>query len=109
MHSSVKISADPQMQRAKSLAADLRLVQKDKSRSAAGHFWRAVVLCEVVADFLTIICAVIAGYIIYNSFALDRHVYYPAGTVLAVASGVAIVMVLMLDRAGAYRRGNSLL
>jgi exopolysaccharide biosynthesis polyprenyl glycosylphosphotransferase len=109
MHSSVKISADPQMQRAKSLAADLRLVQKDKIRSAAGHFWRAVVLCEVVADFLTIICAVIAGYIIYNSFALDRHVYYPAGTVLAVASGVAIVMVLMLDRAGAYRRGNSLL
>jgi exopolysaccharide biosynthesis polyprenyl glycosylphosphotransferase len=109
MHYSAKVRTTPQNVSDNGLSADLRLVQRDERRIAAAHFWRAVVLCEVVADFLTIIFAVVAGYVIYNSFALGKHIYYPARTTLAVASAFAVVMVLMLDRAGAYRRGNSLL
>jgi exopolysaccharide biosynthesis polyprenyl glycosylphosphotransferase len=109
MHSSVKVSTAPQTSPINGLAADLRLVQRDERRSAAAHFWRAVVLCEIVADFLTIIFAVVSGYVIYNSFALGKHAFYPARMTLAMASLFAIVTVLMLDRAGAYRRGNSLL
>src|SRR5277367_2464699 len=82
MHSSAETSRVAQPSRTQGQAADLRLVQRDERRRAATQFWRVVVLCEIVADFLTI---------------------------LAVASAFAIVMVLMLDRAGAYRRGNSLL
>lgn len=78
-------------------------------RIAAAHFRRAIVFCEVIADLLTITLAVVLGYFIYDSLRLGRHIYYPIGTVLALAFAFSIVMVLMLDRAGAYRRGNSLL
>lgn len=109
MHSSAEASRVAQPSRTQGQAADLKLVQRDERRRAATQFWRVVVLCEIAADFLTILCTVIAGYVIYNSFTLGTHIYYPARTVLAVASAFAIVMVLMLDRAGSYRRGNSLL
>jgi exopolysaccharide biosynthesis polyprenyl glycosylphosphotransferase len=107
--SSAKVTALPPDSGSKDLTADLRIVLRDGRRSAATRFWRSVVCCEIVADFLTIIFAVVAGYVIYNSLALGKHVYDPAKTVLAVASAFSVVMVLMLDRAGAYRRGNSLL
>jgi exopolysaccharide biosynthesis polyprenyl glycosylphosphotransferase len=94
---------------AKGLLVDFRLGHQDRRRAASSQFWRAVVVCEIVADFLTIVSAIATGYLIYNSFALGRHIYYPARTLVAVGSAFAIVMVLMLDRAGAYRRGNSLL
>jgi hypothetical protein len=109
VHSSAKVAPLAPNSGGKGLTADLRIVERDQRRSAATHFWRSVVLCEVVADFLTILCAAIAGYVIYESLALGKHIYYPARTVLAVSSAFAVVMVLMLDRAGAYRRGNSLL
>ena len=109
MSSFARARTSPQDSPPKVPAVDLRLAQPDSRRRAAAYFWRAVVLCEIAADFLTIICAVIAGYLVYNSLALGNHVYYPARTVAAVAAAFAIVMVLMLDRAGAYRRGNSLL
>jgi exopolysaccharide biosynthesis polyprenyl glycosylphosphotransferase len=109
MSSSARASTSPQDSPPKVASLDLRLVQPDTRRRAAAYFWRAVLFCEIAADFLTIICAVITGYLIYNALALGKHIYYPPRTVVAVASAFAIVMVLMLDRAGAYRRGNSLL
>jgi FlaA1/EpsC-like NDP-sugar epimerase len=79
------------------------------SRGVASQFRRAMALCEIAADFVTITAAVILGYLIYGASGLGRHLYYPLSAVLAVASAFGVVMILMLDRVGAYRRGNSLL
>lgn len=91
------------------LPTDSLLPEPSQRKVPAAHFRRAVLLCEVIADLLTITLAVVLGYFIYDSLRLGKHIFYPAGTVLALAFAFAIVMVLMLDRAGAYRRGNSLL
>ena len=78
-------------------------------RGKAAHFRLATVFCEVVADLLTITLAISLGYFIYDFFRLGRHLYYPISTITLLAFVFAIGMVLMLDRVGAYRRGNSLL
>ena len=91
------------------IAVDLRLVEPASKPGAAGRFRRAVVLCEVIADLLTVTVAVTFGYVIYNSFSLGKHIHYSPKTIFSAAFVLGIVMVLMLDRVGAYRRGNSLL
>jgi exopolysaccharide biosynthesis polyprenyl glycosylphosphotransferase len=78
-------------------------------RIPQASFRHAIVLCEIAADLSTIIVAVILGYVIYDGTGLGKHIYYPLRGILGVASAFAIVLVLMLDRVGAYRRGNSLL
>ena len=107
MSSSVGVSKSRDV--SPTLAVESVLGQPLERRSTAAHFRRAIVLCEIAADLLTIILAVILGYVIYNATGLGKHIYYPFSGILAVASAFAIVMVLMLDRVGAYRRGNSLL
>lgn len=78
-------------------------------RTAAANFRRAIVAGEIAADLATIVFAVVVGYMAYDVLELGKHIYYPARTVFAMAAAFAVVMVLMLDRVGAYRRGNSLL
>jgi exopolysaccharide biosynthesis polyprenyl glycosylphosphotransferase len=105
MNSSVGVS------KSRELAPDLVVVQAQPfdRRSAAANFRRAIALCEITADILTITAAVTLGYAIYVATGLGRHIFYPGSAIFAVALGFAVVMVLMLDRVGAYRRGNSLL
>ncbi len=91
------------------LAVDLRLVEPASKQGATGRFRSIVVFCEVIADLLTVTLAVALGYVIYNSLSLGKHIHYSPKTIFGVAFALAIVMVLMLDRVGAYRRGNSLL
>ena len=62
-----------------------------------------------MADILTITLTIVSGYLAYRHLGLGRHVYYPNATLLEVAIGFAVIMVLMLDRTGAYERCNSLL
>jgi exopolysaccharide biosynthesis polyprenyl glycosylphosphotransferase len=90
-------------------AVDLRLIESGAKGSAASKFRRAIILCEVVADLLTIALAVCLGYVVYDALAVGKQIHYPARAVSAVALSFAVVMVLMLDRVGAYRKGNSLL
>lgn len=91
------------------LPLDLRVVTAARRPPNNDAFGRTVVFGEVVADLVTVTCSVILGYAVYRHFSLGRHLYYGSRTILAVASGLAIVIVLMLDRTGAYARGNSLL
>ncbi|HEX4485963.1 MAG TPA: sugar transferase [Terriglobales bacterium] len=77
--------------------------------NAATHFRRGVRICEIFADLVTITIAVIAGYGVYETFSLGKHVHYELQTVLTLGIAFSVVMILMLDRAGAYRSGNSLL
>jgi exopolysaccharide biosynthesis polyprenyl glycosylphosphotransferase len=109
MHSSVEIDkALPQAQRVP-LADDLHLVAVTSKHGVAANFRRMVVVGEVLADLLTVSLTVTLAYAIFVSFSSARATHYPVKTVLGIASAFAIVMSLMLDRAGAYRRGNSLL
>jgi exopolysaccharide biosynthesis polyprenyl glycosylphosphotransferase len=109
MSSSVGISKSQQRDSADVLAVDLRLTEASKRQRASGAFGRTVTACEVVADFLTIILSIGVANGVYYRLALGRHIYYGTHAFLGAASGFAIIMVLMLDRTGAYSRGNSLL
>src|SRR4029077_15532310 len=91
------------------IALDLRLVKPDERRNAGAHFRGAISLCEVAADLLTITSAVALGYFVYDFLGIGKHIHYEPHAVLVSAFAFAIVMVLMLDRVGAYRTGNSLL
>lgn len=75
----------------------------------AARFRRYVGWCEVGADLLTTAFAVTLGYAIYRHLELGRNLVYPGKAVLGVAFTLALVVVLMLDRSGAYARGKSLL
>jgi exopolysaccharide biosynthesis polyprenyl glycosylphosphotransferase len=90
-------------------AVDLRIVDSKKNPRTNGGFRRTITVCEVVADLLIIVSSIEFSYEAYRQLALGKHLHYGTHTVLAAALGFAVVMVLMLDRAGAYSRGNSLL
>lgn len=92
-----------------SFAVDIRIVETSKTPRTNGGFRRTIMVCEVVADLCTIVFSIVFGYDAYYHLGLGKHLYYGAHTVSAVAFGFAIIMILMLDRAGAYSRGNSLL
>jgi hypothetical protein len=103
MHSSVGLGSSSQSSSNKSARVALRVVEPPKGSSAAAHFRRVVLLCEVMGDLLTVTLAVVLAYVIYGESALGKHIHYQGKTVLTGAVGFALVMVLMLDRAGAYR------
>jgi exopolysaccharide biosynthesis polyprenyl glycosylphosphotransferase len=111
MQSSVGVGHAPQQHTdaGMDLAVDLRLVHVAGRRSAAAHFRRLIVICEALADLVTIILSVLLSYAVYSYLSLGRRVHYPTHALLGLAVAFALVMVLMLDRAGAYRRANSLL
>ena len=109
MHSSARLGRAAEPLPGEIPAVDPRLVDTSERRTAAAHFRSAIVACEAAADLLTIVLAVLLGYVGYSSLALGKRIYYPIHAVLALAFAFAVVMVLMLDRIGAYRRGNSLL
>ena len=77
--------------------------------NAAGDFRRLLSGLEVIADFVTVIFAITFGYLVYYNFDIGKHIHYSGKVVLGVAFGLAVIIVLMLDRVGAYARGNSLL
>ena len=91
------------------LTVDLRLEERPAKLSPAANFRRIIVAFEVLADLLTITLAVRGGYLIYAATAIGKHMQVPVRTIWAAGALFAVVMVLMLDRVGAYQRGNSLL
>jgi len=109
MHPSAEVNNSPEAQVDEVGALSLQLISPSGRPSTAVSFGRVVFAVEVIADLLTIVLGVTLGYHIYESVAIGKHVYYSARLVYAVGAAFAVVIVLMLDRVGAYRRGNSLL
>ena len=62
-----------------------------------------------MADFVTVIGATMSGYFMYYSFGLGKQLHYPRSVALGVSATFAAIIVLMLDRIGAYSSGTSLL
>ena len=107
MHSSIDLTASPKVQ--STAAPDLALVTPAGRRTSAGRFQSHLTKLEVLTDFVTIIAAVMASYKVYYLLTLGKQIYYPRSVVFGVSAMFAAVIVLMLDRGGAYSRGTSLL
>jgi exopolysaccharide biosynthesis polyprenyl glycosylphosphotransferase len=93
----------------KARSLELSPVYSTSKGGRAASFRRAIVAAEALADLVTITLSVALAYRATYDLWLGRHIYYPARTVLGLAFALSVVMILMLDRAGAYGRGNSLL
>jgi len=85
------------------------LVEVAGKRTAAVRFRRLIAALEVAVDLVTVTLSVVAGYLAYYNLELGKHIQYPVRVVFGIAFGFAMVVVLMLDRVGAYKRGNGLL
>ncbi len=89
--------------------AILAPVKVAEKRTAAAHFRRGIAFFEAATDLVTVTLAVVIGYLAYYNLQLGKHIQYPIRSVFGVAFAFAIVVLLMLDRVGAYERGNGLL
>jgi exopolysaccharide biosynthesis polyprenyl glycosylphosphotransferase len=91
-------------------AVQLRLEPGTAVETAGvARFEYAVTACEMVADFVAVMLSTAFSYALYRSLGLGRHLQYGAREHVAAVVAFAFFFVLMLDRAGAYHRGNSLL
>jgi exopolysaccharide biosynthesis polyprenyl glycosylphosphotransferase len=90
-------------------AADLALVRPLARHTSAAQFRSHLTKLEALADFITVIGAVMSSYAAYYFLGLGKQVHYPRSVVLGVSATFAAVIVLMLDRVGAYSSGTSLL
>jgi exopolysaccharide biosynthesis polyprenyl glycosylphosphotransferase len=79
------------------------------TNSPAERFRQNVRVFEMLADLLTVALAVRSSYALYYELNLGKHIHYPSRLVMGVASGFAVLFVLMLDREGAYNHGSGLL
>jgi exopolysaccharide biosynthesis polyprenyl glycosylphosphotransferase len=64
-------------------------------------------LLEFVADFIAVFSSLYLAY--YVGFAIRKPIGYQSVELFSGTFALAIIFVLMLDREGAYRRGNGLL
>lgn len=81
----------------------------ERSVSISNRFHQILTACEAVADAVTVFIAVIAGYGIYHFLHLGKGLHYSTHKIGLIAIGMAVIYVILLDRDGAYRPGNSLL
>jgi exopolysaccharide biosynthesis polyprenyl glycosylphosphotransferase len=109
MSSSVELPKTRILESDKGLAVDLQLVSSTTAKTTAIHFRRIIAAVEVVADLFTIAISIRLGYSIYVGVGIGRHVHFPISLIWTLSLAFSGVIVLMLDRVGAYRRGNSLL
>jgi len=107
MQSSIGLTSSPKAQ--STLDSDLALAVPGARRTSAARFRSQLTKLEVLADFVTVIGAVMSSYAAYYLLGLGKQVYYPRSVVFGVSATFAVVIVLMLDRVGAYSRGTSLL
>ena len=107
MHSSVGLTSSEKAQAVS--APDLALVAPVERQTPAAGFRSHLTKLEALADFLTVIAAVMSSYALYHLLGLGKQLHYPRAVVLGVSATFAAVIVLMLDRVGAYSRGTSLL
>src|SRR5581483_9705417 len=110
MSSSVKLPKTHRTQPDGTPTFDLRLVGSGVAKqTTAANFRRLIIACEMFADLAIIALATRTGYFVYVFAGMGRHVRFPVSLIWAAGAIFGTVIVLMLDRVGAYRRGNSLL
>ena len=109
MSSSFELPKTHAAQIEQEVATDLQLVLPKADKTSAAHFRRGILACEVAADLFAIALAVRFGYAVYVTLQIGKRLHFSTAVIWAAGVALALVLVLMLDRVGAYRRGNSLL
>jgi exopolysaccharide biosynthesis polyprenyl glycosylphosphotransferase len=107
MASLIGLTRSPKAQ--PTLHSDLALVMLGARRTSAARFRSFLTKVEALADFVTVMGAVMSGYAGYHFLGLGKQLHYPGPIVFGASATFAAVLVLMLDRVGAYSRGTSLL
>ncbi|HEY6489090.1 MAG: sugar transferase [Terracidiphilus sp.] len=69
----------------------------------------ALTTIEIVADWLTVVLAVHGVYWAYHALSLGRGALYPSFALAYISVAMATLVVLLLDRNGAYHPCNSML
>jgi exopolysaccharide biosynthesis polyprenyl glycosylphosphotransferase len=92
------------------LYAETLAVSRPDSRTTSTHVFQNVLpTIEMVADFLTCTFGVLAAYLLDPSLYIGRHIQYPLREAAAVALGVSLLAVILLQQDGAYRGSGGLL
>ena len=91
------------------LTEKLTAVANEQRSFSSDFFRKAVTFAEVTADFVTSAAGICIAYYLYFSLQIGKHVHYPMREVTVIASVVGMLVVLLLERDGAYRGGTSLL
>lgn len=82
---------------------------EESEGSLCDRFEKILTSVEVVTDWLVVVLAVNGGYALYQLLQLGRHVSYSLNVLLWSSCAIGLLYVILLDRDGAYRPGNSLL
>jgi exopolysaccharide biosynthesis polyprenyl glycosylphosphotransferase len=80
-----------------------------RSTTLSGRLEGALTAVEVLVDAICVALGVLGAFKVYDWLKLGKHLHYPYHTVVPAALAFSVFFVLMMDRDGAYRRGNSLL
>jgi exopolysaccharide biosynthesis polyprenyl glycosylphosphotransferase len=89
--------------------ASLKSFRKERASISRELFHDIATICEIGADFLTSASGIFAANFLYYSLHIGKHIHYPTRQVAPVAVMVALLVVLLLQRDGAYRGGGSML
>lgn len=109
MSSSLEIPKAEIAEPDRTVAVNSHPARATAAKMSATRFRQIIVTCEVAVDLVAIALAVRCGYFVYIAAGIGKQFYLPTSLIWAGGAVFSIVMVLMLDRVGAYRRGNSLL
>jgi exopolysaccharide biosynthesis polyprenyl glycosylphosphotransferase len=90
---------------AENIAQDL----KERQAISRGIFRRVMTCSEVLADFLVGVTSICAAYFLYYALNIGLHVQYPVKEVAIIGCTVSLLIVLLMERDGAYNGGGSLL
>ena len=90
------------------LASDLSSFKVEEEPGIV-RFENAVTACEMFADLVAVMLGILLSYVVYQHLSIGKHERFGSRGELAVVFGFAVFFMLMLDRAGAYHPGNSLL
>lgn len=88
---------------------NLVVIPNERETRARGSFRRVMTFSEVLADFFTGVLSIYAAYYLYFSLHIGKHIQYPVKEVAVVGGVISLLIVLLLERDGAYNGGGSLL
>ncbi len=76
---------------------------------AADRFDALVGIMERIADFAAVSAGALSAHYCYELSGIGKHLQYPPKIIVGTSLAFAVLFVLMLEQAGAYQEGNSLL
>ncbi len=90
-------------------AKAIPLTDANALQRACDRFEALFGILERVADFVAVWTAALLTHYSYELSGIGKHVQYPPKIIVGTSLAFAVLFVLMLEHAGAYEEGNSLL